>query len=94
MGVSYTKKKSCQQKNVDESIAICDIDDMQLAQYIKSGKGTQASIAKQLRVTRARVWNWASGRSRPRPKYALALEKATGGEVSAEEAIGLGNRRT
>jgi DNA-binding transcriptional regulator YdaS (Cro superfamily) len=65
---------------------------MQLSQYLDGGHDTQSGLANRLGVSRQRVAYWVKHLRRLDPEMALAIEKATKGRVTAEEAIGLGRR--
>lgn len=69
---------------------------MQLAKYISSGRASSAELGRKLGVSRQCVDYWARRMRRMDPQRAKAIERATGGLVTAEEAIGLvgpGRRR-
>ena len=62
---------------------------MQLAEYVKKTGANQTALARMVGVSKARLWNWVKGPSRPKAPQALAIERATSGVVTAAEAIGL-----
>lgn len=78
---------------LQQDLQVCDIDVMQLAQYISGGHDTRSGLAQRLGVSRQRVAYWVKHLRRLDPEMALAIERVTKGKVTAEEAIGLGRRR-
>ena len=61
---------------------------VQLHEMVEPKPHTQASIARELRVTREAVRRWAEGMSRPEPRLRKLLERHVGIPVAAwdEEA--------
>lgn len=63
---------------------------MTLDEYIQEhGPGTKRRIAEAASLRWATVHDIARGATTPRPATAKAIEKATGGAVSAAELLGL-----
>jgi DNA-binding transcriptional regulator YdaS (Cro superfamily) len=62
---------------------------MQLKAYVKATGASQVALARSIGVSKARLWNWIRGPSRPKAPQAEAIERATNGAVTAAEAIGL-----
>jgi DNA-binding transcriptional regulator YdaS (Cro superfamily) len=56
---------------------------MELTKYLE--KSSQTSFAELLGVSQGAVWQWASGKTPPSPEKALAIERATNGEVTRRE---------
>ncbi len=62
-----------------------------LADYLKSGPDTEASLAARVGVSQATINRYASGQRRPRdPKTARKIERETAGAVKATELMGVG----
>ena len=67
---------------------------MTLPRYLKLTGESQTSFAKRAKVERATITRVLSGkRARFSVDVALKIEKATGGKVSFEEALGLGPKK-
>lgn len=58
---------------------------MQLHDYLKSEKVSQAKLARRVGVTQGMVWQWLRGVRRVSAEKVLALEEATFGKVSRYE---------
>jgi DNA-binding transcriptional regulator YdaS (Cro superfamily) len=58
---------------------------VQLHDYLKSEKISQAELARRLGVTQGMVWQWLRGVRRVSAEKVLALEGATLGKVSRHE---------
>jgi DNA-binding transcriptional regulator YdaS (Cro superfamily) len=58
---------------------------VQLHDYLKSEKVSQAELARRLGVTQGMVWQWLRGVRRVSAEKVLALEQATHGKVSRHE---------
>jgi transcriptional regulator with XRE-family HTH domain len=54
-----------------------------LADHLEQEGITHAEFARRLGVTDSAVWRWAHGERSPGLKLAFAIEKETGGKVSA-----------
>ncbi|MCP5197687.1 MAG: helix-turn-helix domain-containing protein [Gammaproteobacteria bacterium] len=47
----------------------------------------QVDAAKLLKVTQPAIHKWLTGKSRPSPRMAVAIEQATGGRVTRYELL-------
>lgn len=57
-------------------------------EYIKKAVfllGGQSRLAKSIGVTQGAVWKWVHGHKRVSPLNAVAISKATGGQVRASD---------
>jgi transcriptional regulator with XRE-family HTH domain len=60
---------------------------MQLADYRDRNKVTLQALADRCGVTASTVAKWERGASFPRPEQIDAVERATGGEVTAADLL-------
>lgn len=56
-----------------------------LKNYIKQGKKRQSDIVRESGLSQSMIAQLQSGRRRPNPYHAIKLEKATNGELRAED---------
>lgn len=63
---------------------------LSLSEWIEEhGEGAKTRLSRAVGCRWQTMHEIASGRSRPRPHTAVAIEFATGGEVRAEDLLGL-----
>lgn len=60
---------------------------MTLSQWINAGHGTNRQIADAAGVHYATAWKWAKGLKRPSWEHIPAIERATGGKVTAADFV-------
>jgi len=59
---------------------------MTLSEYLKAnGPGAGSALAAKLGVYEASLSKWRTGRAMPRPAMMAAIERATGGAVTAND---------
>lgn len=60
---------------------------MKLADYLNQKRGRAAELAAQLDVAHSTVMRWARGEHMPTLRDCAALERLTGGTVTAEDFL-------
>jgi DNA-binding transcriptional regulator YdaS (Cro superfamily) len=58
---------------------------MQLSEYLEREEITQTEFAGRVKVSQGMVWQWLNKRRPVAAEKVLAIETATGGEVSRHE---------
>ena len=58
---------------------------MNLKSFAESARGASANLARSLGVSPVMVSQWASGVKAVPPERCVAIERATGGDVTCEE---------
>jgi DNA-binding transcriptional regulator YdaS (Cro superfamily) len=60
---------------------------MKLSEYIAQRRGTAADLARSVGVNHSTILRWASGAHAPSLKMCAALDRATGGAVTAADFL-------
>jgi DNA-binding transcriptional regulator YdaS (Cro superfamily) len=58
---------------------------MKLGRFLAERRLSQEAFAAQVGVSRVSVSYWVNERRIPYPRHIIAIDRATGGEVSADE---------
>jgi DNA-binding transcriptional regulator YdaS (Cro superfamily) len=58
---------------------------MKLGRFLAERRLSQDAFAAEIGVTRVSVSHWVHGRRIPYPRHIIAIDRATGGEVSADD---------